>query len=101
MSTAETLARIEGQLTALLAWSETRIDGDAQHALASLVTDLVFTNRQIIPILQATRDDLLLLRTDIRELRAALESPDAGHAGRVDERLSAIELSLMSRTAEV
>ena len=97
MSTAETLARIEAQTTRLLAWSDTRIDGDAQHALADLIRDLVFTNRQIIPILQATRDDLVLLRGDIRDLRAALESPDAGRAERVAERLAAIEAALMGR----
>lgn len=58
------------QLEAITAWIEQRMTGEAMELEFS---DLAFVSKQLIGILQGSRDDLLLLRTDVRRLAAVVE----------------------------
>lgn len=64
------LGRIEAQLSELLIWAHARMNA---QALEHEFTDLIFQTRQLISIMQGTRDDLVLMRADLRRLSALLE----------------------------
>lgn len=58
------------QLLEITAWLDTRMSSDQ---LELEFADLAFVSKQLIGILQGSRDDLLLLRADVRRLAALVE----------------------------
>lgn len=70
---ADVIGVLRDEIMALREWREARISGEMQYEQANITADLAFVTKQIAPILQGTRDDLVLMRKDLRELRAAIE----------------------------
>jgi len=58
------------QLADISAWIDNRMTGDQ---MAIEFDDLAFVSKQLIGILQGSRDDLVLMRNDIRRLAALCE----------------------------
>lgn len=62
-----------GQILEIVEWMRDRISGAEQKEQKEQTGNLAFVVGQIGPILQGTRDDIVLMRKDLRELRAAIE----------------------------
>ena len=61
------------QILEIVTWMRERITGEEQKRMLGHAENLAFLTNQIAPILQGVRDDLVLLRSDVRELRSAIE----------------------------
>lgn len=85
----EVLHVVRDELLALRDWRAARASGEQQQAAFERVAQLGDYIGQLTPILQKWRDDLIALRKDERETRAALEALKETIEGLTDEATQA------------